>query len=203
MLAGAEAVFAEALVRPDAVREITGAPDPAVKHHLRARRLKRVFQLRDAVAMTMFENLVYAESNLDPHRLHNDVIEQMLQTTRKPEPRWAADWNLLCRPLGGAGDVVGALIGAQTWKALDAAFEDPLRDAGVGEWLSEHYFEPGAAQAWASKVERATGSPLGVEALAESLGGSFEPSKLEEQNEISDETVAEYFKDIDLSDLDE
>jgi hypothetical protein len=203
MLSGSGAVFEGALARAEAVHEITGAPPPAVKHHLNARRLKAVFRLREAVAATMFENLVYAESNLDPHRLYNDVAEQMLQTTRKPEPRWAADWKLLCRPLSRAGEIVGALLGAQTWKALDEAFENPLRDAGVGAWLRERYFEPGGGAAWASKVERATGAPLGVHALAEALGGSFAADSLETQDEISDEAVAEYFKDIDLSDIEE
>ncbi len=51
-------------------------------------------------------------------------------------------------------------------------------------------------------METATGKPLGMEALARELEVTFTAPMPEEAEGISDEAVEEYFKDIDLSDID-
>ena len=67
--------------------------------------------------------------------------------------------------------------------------------------MCERFLEPGATISWPEKVEQATGSPPGIDALAGELHVSFDGSTLEEDEEISDAVAADYFKDIDLNDL--
>jgi hypothetical protein len=189
-------IFEGLLDDPAWLREHTGADASAVKQHLYLARRRRILELRRDAALTAFENLAYAPSKLDPQRLYADVMEHMLQETRRPEAVWASQPDLVFRPFAQGAALVGAMIGAQTRRAL--AGIDPGRRA---DWLVEHYLGPGAREPIASRVERATGAPPGMEALAEELGVEPEGPALAE--ETQDDALTEYFKDIDLSDLDD
>jgi hypothetical protein len=90
------------------------------------------------------------------------------------------------------------MIAAQIQETLDERKEG---DAEGGAWLRIQFAAPGASVPWEEKVEGMTGKILGIDPLARALEVSFEGSTLEETEEISDEAAADYFKDIDLSDL--
>jgi hypothetical protein len=51
-------------------------------------------------------------------------------------------------------------------------------------------------------VDRAAGASLGIDALARELDLSVKSAALADVDDLSDAAVAEYFKDIDLSDID-
>jgi len=179
----------------------TGAAPEAVRQHLRVERLRRILEFRRDAAITAFENLVYTQTHLEPHRLYCDVMEHMLQDTRRPGAVWASHYSVVDAPLSRFSGVIGAMIAAQLRAHLESSFPEPWQREEVGAWMREKFLEPGATVPWSEKVEQATGAPLGIEALASELRVSFDGSTLEEDEEISDAAAAEYFKDVDLDDL--
>lgn len=179
----------------------TGAAPGAIQQHLRVERLRRILELRREAAITAFENLIYTQSDLEPHRLYCDVMEHALQDTRRPGALWASHYSVVDAPLSRFSGVIGAMIAAQVRAHLEDSFPGYWQQEGVGAWMRERLLEPGATISWREKVEQATGSPPGIDALAGELHVSFDGSTLEEDEEISDAVAAEYFKDIDLNGL--
>ena len=190
-------IFEGILDDPDWLEARTGADATAVKQHVYLSRRRRIQELRRDAALTAFENLAYAPSELDPQRLYADVMEHMLQETRRPEAHWASHPDLVFRPFAHGVAMVGAMVAAQTRRALERV--DISRRA---EWLTENYLGPGARETIATRVERATGAPLDTAALAGELGVESEGPTLLEAEDAKTDALAEYFKDIDLSDLD-
>jgi len=180
---------------PDWLRQHTKGDEVAVKQHLYVSRRRRIVELRRHAALTAFENLAYAPSELDPQRLYADVMEHMLQETRRPEAIWASHPDLVIQPFRHGTAMVAAMVSAQSRRALTSV-DAPRR----GDWLIEHYLAPAAREPITSRIERATGAPLDMDALAEELGVEAEGPTLAEAEE-RDDALAEYFKDIDLSDL--
>ncbi len=197
-------VFEEVTGDPGWLQAFTGAPGPAVRAHLRAVRLARIATLRRHAVLTTFESLVYAQSDLDPHRLHADAQENLLMETRRPEPLWAADLEIITDPFHHASAILGAMAAAQIRERLAAEFPEAWKDPRAGAWLQDRLLAGGADRPWTEKVEAATGKPLGMEALAAELDVTFSGPELEDEEEagLSDDAVAEYYRDIDLSDLD-
>jgi hypothetical protein len=117
----------------------TAGVDPSrVEDILRAARGRRILGLRRLAAKVAFENLVYAESSLEPSRLHADVVEQMMQDTRRKDPGWAADLFLITRPLERLSTLSGALAAADLAAAAAARWPDAMPPAGAtrdrGSW---------------------------------------------------------------------
>lgn len=189
-------IFEGLLDDPDWLRQHTRADLAAIEQHIYVSRRRRILDLRRHAALTAFENLAYAPSELEPRRLYADVMEHMLQETRRPEAVWASHPELVFSPFAHGAAMVGAMVSAQSRRAM--ASIDTSRRA---DWLVEHYLGPGASEPITSRVERATGAPLDVEALAEELGVEAEGPSLAEAEEMKDDALAEYFKDIDLRDL--
>jgi hypothetical protein len=200
MAGGAARLFEAALDDPDRLAAIAGAAPEAIRRHLESRRAARIIDLRRRAARVIFENLVYTQSALDPQRLHGDVMEQLLMEPPRPDPLWAADPFFVARPFANFAGIVGEMVAAQTWRQLGALFPDPASNLEAGAWLRERYLEPAARVPWEEKVAAATGSPLALTALAEELDVRYEQQSMSEETD-DDEAVAEYFKDIDLTDL--
>lgn len=198
---GSGDLFQAVLWEEEWLAEHTGAEPRALAEHLHVERLRRILELRERAVVVAFENLVYTQSDLEPQRLYNDVIEQILQDTRRPVVRWPTHLDLILSPLSGFSEIVGAMIGAQVWEHLRTRFPQPWKREEVGGWIREYLFAPGASVPWEEKVEAATGKPVGIEPLARALDVSFEAPTLGETEEISDQAAAEYFEGIDLSDL--
>ena len=172
------------------------ATDAEVEAHDRARRWMRLAELRRLAARTAFENLVYAQSDIDPQRLYGDVNEQMLMQTRNPDLPWSSHLTLATQPLESFSGLLGEMIAAQTWSKLKQTFPDAWESAEVGDWLRRHYFAPGARIHWQEKVEQATGKELAFADLVADLGVEYDGPSLEES--VSDKTAEDYFRGIDL-----
>jgi hypothetical protein len=179
----------------------TGLGSEEAAAALRARRLFLILRLRRDVAQTVFENLVYAQSDLDPHRLYSEVVEHMLFETRRPAPRWPLDLYRITDPLRRASRVLGVLVAAQLAERMEQLFPEPWRRREAGNWLREEVLAGGSALPWVTRVERATGSAPAIDSLARELGLRFEGPTMSEAEGISDEEAEDYFKDIDLDDL--
>ncbi len=200
MIEAAGALLESMTRDPVWVASVTGASEAAAREHLEARRRLRIVRLRRLAAGAAFESLVYTPAELDLHRFHNDVFEQMLREARRPEVRWPLDHGLAADPFHRGSVLLGEMIAAQTRSRLEAELGDPVRNPAVGPWLRERYFEPAARIPWAEKVEAALVGPLVFADLARELEVSFEGPRLGSAEEISDEAAAEYFEGIDLDD---
>lgn len=200
LLEASAAVFESVLRDPEWLARVTGVPDEAIRSHARAMRLQRIVELRRHAARTAFENLVYAQSDLEAQRLYADVMEHMLQDTRNPNVLWPTHAEFVTRPLGQFSRVLGAMIAAQVSARLRGETDAGPREE-TGPFLRDRLFAPGAAVPWETKVERTTGRGVEIGPLARELEVSFTGPTLDEAEDVSDEEVEEYFKDIDLSDL--
>lgn len=198
MLEASASLLESVLHDPDWLARATGAPTRALDAHVRAMRLLRILELRRHAARTAFENLVYAHSDLEPQRLYADVMEHMLQYTRNPHVLWPTHTEFVSRPLGQFSRVLGSMIAAQVNERLRGEGASPEE---AGHFLREHLFAPGAGLPWETKVLAATGRALEIGPLARELEVSFTGPTLEEAEDVSDAEAEEYFKDIDLSDL--
>ena len=203
MVEAAGMLLESVVFEPDWLARVTGAPAPAIRTHLRAQRFARIAELRRAGASTVFENLVYTPSPIDPQKLFSEINEQVLLEARNPQTLWCADAFLVDRPLYRGTYLLAAMIAAQTRRHLRTSLGDAGKEAETGRWLQEHYFAPGGRLPWEEKVERATGEPLRMDALVDELQVEFTAPMLSGPEELSDEVVEDYFKDIDLSDLED
>ena len=96
-------------------------------------------------------------------------IQAAKQTTQRVAD-WAAKVHVATAPVYYQKYLLGRLFSAQLARKMDA-------DMGgwwagqprTGEYIKRELFMPGARYAWPELVERVTGAPLGVEALAESV----------------------------------
>jgi Zn-dependent M32 family carboxypeptidase len=66
------------------------------------------------------------------------------------------------------------MIATQLREAMSAqlAASDLTREPRVAAWLIERMFAPSNSVAWPEKMRRATGKPLGTEALSRYLSGA-------------------------------
>ncbi len=125
MIEAAGMILESALRRPGWLETVTGAPGPAARAHLRAHRLTRIHQLRRHAATGMFENLVYAQGDLDPQRLFAEVHEHLLAHSRGARAIWATYSSFVSRPLAGFAKVLAAMAAAQTVAHLESIVPDP------------------------------------------------------------------------------
>jgi peptidyl-dipeptidase A len=171
-------------------------PDTVIREHREAQRFYRIVSLRRRAALTTFENLVYAQSDLDPGRLYFDVTEQLLHETRRPDIVWPTHVDIALAPLHAYWKLHGEMIAAQIWEHLAKEFAEPWKDPGVGTWLRERLFSMGARLEASEKIAQATGLPPHPKPLFNSLEVSFEGPTLREAD-VADRYVDDVFGDHD------
>jgi peptidyl-dipeptidase A len=129
--------------------------------------------VRWCLTIVHFERHFYADPEQDLNRLWWD-LEERYQGIPRPEGREAPDWaakiHVATAPVYYQKYLLGRLFSAQLTRKMDA-------DSGgwwqgrprSGDYIKRELFMPGARYPWAELVERVTGTPLGVEALAASV----------------------------------
>jgi peptidyl-dipeptidase A len=129
--------------------------------------------VRWCLSIVNFERGFYADPDRDLNRLWWDLEEQY-QLIPRPEgrdaPDWAAKVHVATAPVYYHKYLYGRLFAAQLTRKMN----DDLGGWWVGRSTSGDYvrrelFMPGARYPWPELVERVTGQPLGVEALAASV----------------------------------
>jgi hypothetical protein len=178
------------------------APAAVIRNHLRAERYMRLLEIRRQMAAITFENLVYAQADIEPQRLYLDVAEQILQETRRPEIIWPALGAWTTMPLEPYWELRAEMVAAHLRSHLRSVFPEPWHDERVGEWLRDHLFAPGLSLAEDEKVVAATGSRPGLDALVRELALSFAGPTLDEEEEGSDEAGDESRRDMGGDDSD-
>ena len=71
-----------------------------------------------------------------------------------------------------AGDLYGAIVASQVTAALDSSVGGIVDRPQAGAELRERLFGPGQSVRWDRLVERATGAPFGVDALAREVAAA-------------------------------
>ncbi|HEY9724298.1 MAG TPA: M3 family metallopeptidase [Oscillatoriaceae cyanobacterium] len=113
------------------------------------------------------EYLLYTHPERDPDTYYLELQQRCcgFELPAAMATRWAGDQFLVSLPVYWHNYVLAELIARQTRAAIQARDGVLLDNPGVGEFLFEHYYKPGAAVPWLRKIELATGRPLDGEAF--------------------------------------
>jgi peptidyl-dipeptidase A len=126
--------------------------------------------VRWCLTIVSFEREFYADPEQDLNRLWWD-LEERFQGVPRPDGRDAPDWatkiHVATAPVYYQKYLLGRLFSAQLARKMDADLGGWWRGRPEsGAYIKRELFLPGARYPWAELVERVTGAPLGVEALA-------------------------------------
>jgi peptidyl-dipeptidase A len=129
--------------------------------------------VRWCLTIINFERAFYADPDQDLNRTWWDLEEQFQCIPRpvnRDEPDWAAKVHVATAPVYYQKYLLGRLFAAQLARKLDAEFGGWWQGRPrSSEFIKVELFMPGARYPWSDLVERVTGLPLGVEALAASV----------------------------------
>jgi peptidyl-dipeptidase A len=126
--------------------------------------------VRWCLTIVQFERAFYANPDQDLNQLWWD-LEERYQEIARPEGRHAPDWatkiHVATAPVYYQKYLLGRMFAAQLTHKMDADLGGWWAGrAASGDYIKRELFMPGARFAWPELVERVTGQPLGVAALA-------------------------------------
>jgi peptidyl-dipeptidase A len=129
--------------------------------------------VRWCLTIVNFERGFYADPDQDLNKLWWD-LEERYQLIPRPEgrdqPDWAAKIHVATAPVYYHKYLYGRLFAAQLTRKMNADLGGWWEGRSQsGDYIRRELFMPGARYAWPELVERVTGQPLGVEALASSV----------------------------------
>jgi peptidyl-dipeptidase A len=129
--------------------------------------------VRWCLTIVNFERGFYADPDQDLNKLWWD-LEERYQLIPRPEgrdqPDWAAKIHVATAPVYYHKYLYGRLFSAQLTRKMNADLGGWWEGRSQsGDYIRRELFMPGARYAWPELVERVTGQPLGVEALASSV----------------------------------
>ena len=143
-------------------------------HAIRQTRGQMLIFSRWAMVMRGFEKELYRAPDQDLNGLWWSLVERY-QGLRAPErPAGAADYaakiHVVSAPVYYHNYLLGECFASQIDQRLRAEVLDGrptyCGESGVGEWLEERIFRPGALLPFDALAETATGSPVGPDAFA-------------------------------------
>lgn len=130
---------------------------------------REVFMLRRKLAAALFEMLASERPGADLHSVSSEIQEHVLGFPRHPERVWAADVNIITRPLEGPNYMMSRLVAAQ----VAEHWETSTGISAASEWKQiaiMYYWMSGAAVPWDEKVRHLTDKPVDPEAFLVRLG---------------------------------
>jgi peptidyl-dipeptidase A len=148
----------------------------ALEGHLRAARAADLLVFtRWVLVMTGFERKLYAdpEADLDAAWWALASRYQLLTLPDgRREPDWAAKIHIAVAPVYYHTYLYGSIVASQLHDALRSAAGGIVDRPEAGELLARRLFAPGLSERWDRLVERATGLPLSVDALAREVAAA-------------------------------
>ena len=136
--------------------------------------LQSLVLVRWCMVMVKFERALYANPRGNLNGLWWELVRRY-QLVDAPagrnEPDWAAKIHLALYPVYYQNYLLGGLLCAQLQQAVEerTGTRSLALAPEAGQWLVEAVIEPGAKWHWTELVRRATGKPLGAEALVSTL----------------------------------
>jgi peptidyl-dipeptidase A len=169
------AMFCEQpIVTPSWLGEVAGIAskeaDALAPQLARQDRASLLAFIRWCLTIVNFERFFYVDPSQDLNTLWWD-LEERFQEVARPDgrnaPDWAAKVHVATAPVYYHKYLLGRMFAAQLTQAMNERFGGwwPGRPESGG-YVAEHLFAPGARYPWQELVERVTGQPLGVSALA-------------------------------------
>ena len=126
--------------------------------------------VRWCLTIVNFERAFYSDPDQDLNSLWWELEERFQQVPRpdgRHAPDWAAKVHVATAPVYYQKYLLGRLFAAQLTRKLEADFGGWWQGRPrTGEYIRRELFMPGARYPWPELVERVTGQPLGVDALA-------------------------------------
>jgi peptidyl-dipeptidase A len=126
--------------------------------------------VRWCLTIVHFERAFYADPDRDLNREWWDLEERFQEIPRasgRDAPDWAAKVHVATAPVYYHKYLYGRLFSAQLTRKMNADLGGWWEGCpNSGDFIKRELFMPGARYAWPELVERVTGQPLGVEALA-------------------------------------
>jgi|SRR5579883_1050925 len=129
-------------------------------------RCEMLIFLRWAITLVRFERELYRNSGQNLNRLWWKYVERFQKVT-PPSNRDQADWasknHLATSPVYYQNYVLGELMASQLLQYIHknvVKADSYVGNAGVGQYLVEKVFKPGARYDWNSMLKRATGEEL-------------------------------------------
>ncbi len=150
----------------------------------RAARLERIGKLqlllwlRRSIALNAsVEMIAYGTPSPDLERILREQYRRWVGVALPPGDFSGARIELGTSPALFHAYLYANMVATQLREAMQKSFgvEDLTREPRVAGWLSEEMFAPGSRLPWQEKVQRATGAPLGPDALVRYLAGAGEP----------------------------
>lgn len=162
------ALFFESFVSdPHWVRENLDLDEADQARYCRQGRYALLTWMRTLLLNIRMEYLLYTQPERNPEACYLELQRRCCGFTL-PEAlgtRWAGDQFLVSLPAYWHNYLLAELIARQTRAAILARDGVLLDNPGVGRFLLEHYYRPGAALSWPRKIALATGRPLDGEAF--------------------------------------
>jgi peptidyl-dipeptidase A len=130
---------------------------------------RAIYRLRVRMAQATFEYRAYDALDGDLSALYRGVLSEYLGVPFDQAPGWADSPFWTSHPVYFQNYVIGEAMASQILVTLRQLFNRLIGEPRLGAWLTEHFYVPGAALSWATKISRATGSPLNTNGLATDL----------------------------------
>jgi peptidyl-dipeptidase A len=174
---GVAMLFGRLARRPEWLLAVAGVDrheiDVLVPRLADARRAALLTFARWVLVMTHFERGLYADPAGDHEARWWELVQRfqlLVRPTEWPGVAWASKIHLVVAPVYYQNYLYGELVASQLAAALDRRAGGLVDRPEAGRFLVDEVFRPGAALRWDRLIERATGTPLGVGALAAELG---------------------------------
>jgi hypothetical protein len=138
----------------------------------RVGKMQLLLWLRRSICLNAwFELTAYGDLHQDLDKLYAATYARFAGTPLSPGPWFARRDEFATGPMYLQSYLYANMIATQLRDAMRAQFgvEDLTQEKRVAGWLTAYMFAPGARVPWPEKVRRATGKPLGTEALARYL----------------------------------
>lgn len=125
--------------------------------------------LRWAITLVRFERQLYRNSTQNLNRLWWEYVERFQKVTPPPNrdrSDWASKNHLATSPVYYQNYVLGELMASQLLRYIHREVvrsESYVGDAGVGDYLVERIFKPGARYDWNTMLKKATMEDLNPE----------------------------------------
>jgi peptidyl-dipeptidase A len=121
--------------------------------------------VRWVLVMVYFERQLYENPDQDLNSLWWKLVQEMQMVTPPAElngAEWATKIHLGTSPVYYHNYLIGEVTASHLLAHIqhDTGSTQIVGQTGVGEWLKERFFKPGALYTWNQLVQQATGEPL-------------------------------------------